>query len=158
MTFQSICQKLPLFALIDRNLTHLTNSLRELELNQVELALYTAYVALSTSCIGLVQIQKLTDVLYTFYDALSEYMSARRSEVDSLQQLINLAPRFEKINLMLQSYLKQKTEPTEPPVTPLAVYQQKIEPERPPLQLPVCQNSGFLDTSSFSFDILGSMC
>lgn len=86
----------------------LADVVRELKLDTKEFALYSAFLVFSTSCRGLAGYQQRYECHSSICSALSKYMFLRRSENESFEKLLNIAPRFEKLNLQLQIGIYEK--------------------------------------------------
>ncbi|CAF0820254.1 unnamed protein product [Brachionus calyciflorus] len=107
-TYEKIIKHFPVFEKIMTYFRPLLDVVRELKLDSKELALYSAFLAFSASCKGLTGIREKFDCNLELCNALSKYMYLRRNENESSEKLINIAPRFERLNLQLQYGIYEK--------------------------------------------------
>jgi hypothetical protein len=100
-TFSKITQFCPVFTAISENIKLVVEFLGDLKLDMVELALFSAYLAFSISCRGLVDSVRYFEANRCVWKALANYMFARRNERESAEQLIGIQVHFERMNIRL---------------------------------------------------------
>ncbi len=93
----------PIFDRINESMKVIVEIFRELKLDDKEFALFSAFLTFSSSCKGLMNVSKCFETNYSLSKLLAKYMFERRTEHESCEQLINIAFKFEKLNLMLQT-------------------------------------------------------
>jgi hypothetical protein len=99
--YKEICEREPLFTSVGEYISILIEFLRELKLDQTELALFSALFCFSMHCRGLENVGHGFQANLTMCKVLRRYMFARRNENESNEQLMNMSFRFEKVSSLL---------------------------------------------------------
>lgn len=130
-TYEKISNQFPVFNEIKPHYKDLYEIIKDLKLDSKEFALYSAYLAFTTcksrlfvlikylklkifinflyqGCHGLSNLKQKFETNLELSETMSHYMFLRRNETESSDQLLNIAPWFERLNIKLQMKLYDK--------------------------------------------------
>ncbi|CAF1066507.1 unnamed protein product [Brachionus calyciflorus] len=108
ITYEKITKFWPIFEQIMVYFKPLVEYVRELKLDVNEFAIYSLFLVFSSSCKNLIGFREKFECNLELCNLLCKYMYLRRNENESSEKLINIAPRFERINLQIQMGIYEK--------------------------------------------------